>query len=530
MLLSGGNSFQASLVPYSKLPNDKKAILANSIAVACDKALEESIKGEIVSTAELLTFLKTVPEIMKQRKPQLLKILKKLLERYDPSNNELLIELFSQTMPSAADMKWTTRSENSDVPQEVIDKNPDFWNTVIKHSNILSKLLNSDKKLIETSLSFVKLFPALLDFPLRLSLFNQANRRKLKKRILKVKVNRDKIIEDSFEIIRFAPKETFLGEINVSFVGEDGVDMGGVRRDWFTSLIRALFNPGYALFTKDREPNPTSNVIPMHLHYFNFAGQILARAVIDNVNVDCHLPTVLCKEILGVKVTLRDLEKTDPELFRSLQWMSQNDVTPLEMKFTFGSEELGVSKEIPLIENGENIDVTNDNKEDFIEKVVRYRLVGRTKEQTNAFVSGFHSLISKDELKMFNPSELDLIICGVPIIDVKDMRQYSRYTFPFTADHPVVERFFAVIRHWSRDDLAKLLLFVTGSSQMPIGGFKAFKDSGMSFTLAPGGDHDRLPAAHTCINTLDLPEYRSENELNEKLHLAINECNTFGFQ
>lgn len=283
------------------------------------------------------------------------------------------------------------------------------------------------------------------------------------------------------------------------------------------------------MFTKEREPNPTSSVNPEHLYYFKFAGKIIARAIIDNVSVDCHLPTVLCKEILGVKVNLRDLENTDPQLYQSLKWMKENDVSDLDMKFTFGSDEMDEAKDIPLIENGENVSVTNENKDLFIEKVIRYRLVGRIKEQTNAFVTGFHSLISKEELKMFNPSELDLIICGLPLIEVRDMMQFSKYEYPFSVDHPVVQRFFAVIRHWSRDDLAKLLLFVTGSSQVPIGGFKTLREMGRPFTLAPGGDHDRLPAAHTCINTLDLPEYRSENELNEKLHLAINECNSFGF-
>ena len=131
---------------------------------------------------------------------------------------------------------------------------------------------------------------------------------------------------------------------------------------------------------------------------------------------------------------------------------------------------------------------------------------------------------------MFDPSELNLIICGVPLINLAEMMMFSKYEYPFSADHPVVQRFFAVIRHWSSDDLAKLLMFVTGSSRMPIGGFKALKESGVPFTLAPGGDHDRLPAAHTCTNTLDLPEYRSEKELNEKLRLAIEECDSFGFQ
>ncbi|OHT04984.1 hypothetical protein TRFO_27360 [Tritrichomonas foetus] len=529
MLLSGGNSFTAALVPYSKLGSDQKKGLQSSIEVACDLSLNSSIERE-VDTVDLMAYLNAVPEFMTNKKPKLLIILNKLLERYDPNNNQVINRLFNIVQPKSEEMAFTTRQEGSDVPQEVKERNPEFWQTVIKNSSILCKLISNDRSLINGPLAFLKTFPSLLDFPLRLSLFNTSGKAKLSNRAITIKVHRDNIIQDSYQKISLISRDTFLGEININFIGENGVDLGGLRKDWYTSLIRALFNPEYALFTKERAPNPSSNVNPEHLLYFFFTGKMIARAILDNVNVDCHLPTVLCKEILGVKTTLRDLEALDPELFRSFQWMLNNDVTDLDMRYTAGVDILGVHKEIPLIDDGENVVVTNENKEKFVELTVRHILVGQTREQTDAFVKGFHSLITKSELRMFSPSELDLIICGIPTVDVRDMRKFCKYEYPFKQDHPVVQRFFAVIRHWNREDLAKLLLFVTGSSQVPIGGFKTFMDEGSPFTLAPGGDHTRLPAAHTCTNTLDLPDYRSEKEMNEKLLFSVNECNSFGFQ
>jgi hypothetical protein len=302
--------------------------------------------------------------------------------------------------------------------------------------------------------------------------------------------------------------------------------MGGLRRDWFTTLIRALFNPEYALFTAQAVPNPASSINQDHLSFFTFAGKIIAKAVFDGVNLDCHLPVFLCKEILGVPVSLSDFEG-DPS-YPSLQWILENDPEPLEMYFVADEEKLGKHTVIPLVKNGEHIQVTECNKQKFVQLYVRYRLIGRVGAQVKAFIDGFHAIITADELRMFAPNELDLIICGVPTVDVKDLKTHCTYMYPLHPEHPLVHRFFAVIRHWPLEDLAKLLLFVTGSSQVPTGGFKVFADSGHPFSLATGGGPKRLPVAHTCTNTLDLPSYRNEQELNEKLRLAIKECNAFG--
>lgn len=72
--------------------------------------------------------------------------------------------------------------------------------------------------------------------------------------------------------------------------------------------------------------------------------------------------------------------------------------------------------------------------------------------------------------------------------------------------------------------MAKFLIFLTGSSQVPVNGFKDYQDRGKPIIIASGGDRDRLCVAHTCFNTLDLPKYETEEEMNEKLILSIQEC------
>ena len=147
----------------------------------------------------------------------------------------------------------------------------------------------------------------------------------------------------------------------------------------------------------------------------------------------------------------------------------------------------------------------------------------------NAFCQGFDSLISPEEIRFFSANELDLLICGVPDIDAVDFMNHCVFEHPYTAETPVIKMFFNVIKKWDNENLAKLLLFMTGSSRIPANGFKEFCEmTGFPLRIACSGDEQNLPQAHTCFNTIDLPPYRSEKELNDKLLYAIQECNTFG--
>ena len=205
-------------------------------------------------------------------------------------------------------------------------------------------------------------------------------------------------------------------------------------------------------------------------------------------------------------------------------WMYDNDVTCLDLYFETDCNYFGAHKTIPLKENGSEISLTNENKNEYITLKTNFILVDQIKDQIESFCSGFDELIPHKYLRIFTPSELDLLICGVPTINFEEFKNSFEFVLPFTSETPVVKLFFEAISHWENDDLAKLLKFMTGSSRIPVNGFNEFIEmTGNPLQIAPGGDRDRLPASHTCFNRIDLPEYETVQELDEKLRLGIQE-------
>jgi E3 ubiquitin-protein ligase HUWE1 len=301
-------------------------------------------------------------------------------------------------------------------------------------------------------------------------------------------------------------------------------------------VINELFNQNYGLFVSSSnrqtyQPNPLSYLNRSHLEYFDFAGRMLGRAIVENVAVEPHLSSAVLKELLGLRPTLRDLEQVDPQIHSSLRWMLDHrleEVGLTDLTFSIEFDDVGVLTTIDLMDNGSQVAVTDDNKAKYVALRVEHHLRKQIAEQLKAFREGFAAMVSKDEIRFFSPSELDLIICGVPEIDVRDFEANCAFVFPYDANHPVIAKFFKVIAEWDKLKLANLLIFITGSSRVPLGGFAAFAETSTQISIAPGGTGDHLPQAHTCINRLDLPEYSSEREMAEKLEYAIFECADFG--
>ena len=289
-----------------------------------------------------------------------------------------------------------------------------------------------------------------------------------------------------------------------------------------------VFNVNYALFIKTNNqsymPNKFSYLNPEHIEYFKFAGSIIARALLEGKNVNAHLSMSFLRQILRRKPKLKDIEDFDETLYKSFQYFLENDIDPLEMTFSIDVEEFGEQKTINLIENGEKVLVTNENKHEYLSLYASYHLSTSIQNQIEAFREGFDALIHPDFIKMFSPSELDLLICGIPDIDIDDMIENTEFEKPYNRKHPVIKLFFSVISKWENDDLGKFLLFLTGSSQVPINGFKDYKDKGKPIKIMPGGGPEKYPVAHTCFNSLALPEYDDEYEMDNKLKEAIQVC------
>jgi hypothetical protein len=257
---------------------------------------------------------------------------------------------------------------------------------------------------------------------------------------------------------------------------------------------------------------------------------MIGRAMVAGTAIEPHLSSAFLKQLLGRSPNLRDLEQIDTQMHSSLRWildnsLGENRVT--DLTFTRDFDDGGVRRTVELKQNGSQCQVTDENKDEYVSLVVEHRLRKHISGQLVAFLQGFHEMIPLEDIRFFRTSELDLLICGVPEIDVADFQANCRFVYPYHGEHPVIRLFFEVIGKWDGEKLAKLLIYVTGSSRVPVGGFAAFKHANHPITIASGGTRDRLPAAHTCVCQLDLPEYATRKEMSVKLEYAISECAEF---
>ncbi|THV00829.1 HECT-domain-containing protein [Dendrothele bispora CBS 962.96] len=351
-----------------------------------------------------------------------------------------------------------------------------------------------------------------------------------------IKVRRSQIMEDSYSAIMAHSGEDLKRRLMVSFDGEDALDYGGVGREWFFLLSHEIFNPSYGLFeysTHDNytlQINPASGINPDHLSYFRFIGRILGLAIFHRRFLDAYFVPSFYKMMLGKAMTLKDLEGVDVDLHRSLVWMLENDITDvLDETFTTTEDRFGEFVTIELKPGGGDVPVTEENKQEYVDAVVEYRISRRVKEQFSTFMEGLLELVPMELLGVFDEREMELLIGGMSEIDMDDWTKFTDYRGYEKTDQ-VIEWFWQCIRSWPADRKSRLLQFTTGTSRVPVNGFKDLQgsDGPRRFTIEKSGDPQGLPRSHTCFNRLDLPPYTDYESLETKLLYAIEETEGFG--
>ncbi|CAH0550322.1 unnamed protein product [Brassicogethes aeneus] len=346
-----------------------------------------------------------------------------------------------------------------------------------------------------------------------------------------IKVRRKSILEDSYRVITTVPRiELLKTKLWVEFEGEVGLDYGGLAREWFYLLSKEMFNPYYGLFEYSAMDNYTLQINPFsgvcnedHISYFKFIGRVAGMAVYHGKLLDAFFIRPFYKMMLQKAIDLKDMESVDSEYYKSLLWIKENDPSGLDLTFSVDEESFGHTSVHELIEGGANIPLENTNKDDYIKCIIQWRFVGRVQEQMNAFLEGFGELVPLNLVKIFDEHELELLMCGIQHIDVKDWKQNTLYKGDYHGNHIVIQWFWRVVLSFSTEMRARLLQFVTGTSRVPMNGFKELYGSNgpQLFTIEKWGSTDNYPRAHTCFNRLDLPPYESYQHLKDKLVKAI---------
>lgn len=377
-----------------------------------------------------------------------------------------------------------------------------------------------------------------MEYKAREAMMNAIKHKVVSHPYMHIKVRRSHILQDSFDYFESHQHELNKG-IRIQFAGEAGIDVGGLRKEWFLLLMRELFDPSQRLFVEDEQSKycwfDTSSDQP--LKFYKLTGVALGLALYNSTILDLAFPPVLFKKLLGAQVSLKDFTRLWPRFGTSLKQLLDYDGDDFEEVFglTFSvtkTSKESVPYEVELIEGGSNVIVTKSNRKVYVKKLVEYYLEKDVELAFQAMEMGFHQVFQNNAITLFQPCEIEQLVRGSDdSLDIAAFRSVTRYKqwAPFYSNVNkalVIRWFWRYFESLDSKEQRKLLMFITGSDRIPATGTAT-----MSFTITRlGGDSDRFPVSHTCFNELCLYEYKTKSKLIEKLSRAVNESEGFGLK
>ncbi|OAX82830.1 hypothetical protein ACJ72_02822 [Emergomyces africanus] len=371
---------------------------------------------------------------------------------------------------------------------------------------------------------------------------------------LVLKVRRDCLAEDSLrsvsEVVGTGQEEIKKG-LRIEFLGEEGVDAGGLRKEWFLLLVREIFDPLHGLFVYDEQSqycyfNPYCFESS---EQFFLVGVLLGLAIYNSTILDIALPPFAFRKLLACappnnvpslstpqqsfKCTLDDLAEYQPALAKGLRDLLDYDGDVEEtfcLDFVVQVERYGEKLVIPLRPGGEKTPVTNANRREYVDLYVKYLLDTAVARQFEPFKRGFFTVCGGNAMHLFRPEEIELLVRGSDeALDIPSLQAVAVYEH-WRTDHPekepVVVWFWDFFSKASPRDQRKILSFITGSDRIP-----AMGATNLTIRLVClGQDSDRFPTARTCFNMVALYRYKSREKLEQKLWRAVVDSEGFGLK
>jgi hypothetical protein len=356
-------------------------------------------------------------------------------------------------------------------------------------------------------------------------------------------ISRNDLLKQSIEKI---DKVNLFKEIKINFPGEEGLDAGGLFREWFNICFKSLEGDQMKLLIVSDSNEFSYNINPMLKHtkenysYFNFIGKLIGKALFDNITINICFNKLIYKMILQEEITLDDLLFIDNPLYTSLHNLKdlQESGSNLEDLGIYYSIDLQDSNKLShsfnLVDNG--IDKPVKDIKDFINKRIFF-IKGLYEPFVKKIRDGLFSIIKKDIIQKFTSDELELIINGRPFIDVEDWHRNTIYKEPYYSESQIIIWFWEIIKELSQKELSNLLMFSTGTSRVPFGGFAALESNrgNLSKFKLERSEYNFMKKnfikAHTCFNRLEVPEFDSKEEMEEAIKfISSNEIIGFGIE
>lgn len=453
-----------------------------------------------------------------------------------------------------------------------------FYSTLLDHSDLIADFETWESRRAKFTFCQYPMFLSIwakirimehdahrqMEIKAREAFFSSIMSRKAVNQQLVLSVRRDCLVEDSLrgvsEVVGTGQEEIKKG-LRIDFVGEEGFDSGGLRKEWFLLLVREIFDPEYGLFVYDEDSrycyfNPSTFETS---DQFFLVGVLLGLAIYNSTILDVALPPFAFRKLLASapshigpapfssrpvsSFSLEDLSEYRPALAQGLRQLLdyEGDVeSTFCQDFVVVTERYGQSIVVPLCTNGEKRSVTNANRREFVDLYIRYLLETSVARQYEPFKRGFFTVCGGNALSLFRPEEIELLIRGSEeeSLDVATLRSVAVYDNwggggrnEFDRDGnreepPVVTWFWDAFLTATPQDQRKLLRFITASDRIPAMGAASL----VIKIVCHGDNSSRFPTARTCFNMIALYRYPSREVLNRKLWMAVKESEGFGIR
>ena len=229
-----------------------------------------------------------------------------------------------------------------------------------------------------------------------------------------------------------------------------------------------------------------------------------------------EFPSLIWKMICGSEIVIEDLKSVDIAGMQMLDRF-RKDLCIEEAELRFVIKDIS-GEDVELIRYGRSVRVDSKNKEKYCTLSEQYKL-HEFDSQAQAMRRGFVTIVPERVLGLMLWNELEELVVGSSEIDIGTLKSHTTYGSRSFERSITVRHFWNVLESFTNEERAMFVRFAWGRSRLPRSGHW---DN--NFTLMRcGSDPNRLPVAHTCFFQLDLPPYRTEDELRERLLLAIND-------
>jgi hypothetical protein len=282
-------------------------------------------------------------------------------------------------------------------------------------------------------------------------------------------IDRKYLLPQTLQAVAKASTTELRKSLKIVFKGEDGVDAGGVTKEFFQLLCEKLFDVNTGMWTTSSNNDCTwfNSACLWNGEGYFLVGILCALAVYNTVILDVRFPHAIYRKLLGLPLGLEDL--IDEDVRKGLKTLLDYDGDDAEDIFCLNFEitwmVLGQEQKKELKPGGSDIAVTSENKEEYVLLYAKWLLVDSIAPQYDEFERGFMTVMEDSSLDMLLAEELELLVTGTPELDFYALEKSSAYEGGYDTDSAVVKNIWKWIQSASLTTQESFLKFCTGSSK-----------------------------------------------------------------